>query len=195
MDIKLTIDVTDRLERLCDRMLAALAAKRPAMDPAKEVTVAVSPAEFASVTAAATETPAAAPQEAQEAPKPAKGTTAPEKENKPAEGKKETPRPTEEEPAVKKLAKELDLEPMPFTDADLRRELDATRKRLLGDEPKKNPKYPALTGYIRNLTALTYNASVPSEIPQAQRGGFISDLQSIQPLDNGGYGIPDKTPF
>lgn len=110
------------------------------------------------------------------------------------------PEPVEEERADRVEKKQSEPEadtPAAISDGELRAEMDAARVRLLGENPKKNPRYAELTGFIRNLTADTYGAGVPSKIAQDRRAAFINDLQQITELEDGTYGLPQegKAPF
>lgn len=174
INLNLTVDFSERAGMIVDRIAAALglagntASTRPqeaAGRPEKAVQVII-PEKRESASEAKTE------------PKPE-----PKPETKP-EPKPET------KPEEKSKYEHL-LEP--FTDADLLAEMNKCRKRLLGDEPKKNPHYAALTGFIRNLAADSYGADVPRNIPQEKRGYFINDLRHIEE-EEGVFSLPDDLP-
>ena len=109
--------------------------------------------------------------------------------------------PVEEERAKereeKKQGEPQAATPAAISDGELRAEMDAARVRLLGDNPKKSPRYAELTGFIRNMTADTYGAGVPSKIAQERRSAFINDLRHITELGDGRFGLPgeNKAPF
>lgn len=179
MDVKLTatIDISERVERIANRLLDALARGGDATGPTPT-----------------RERPAEAPGRPVEA---VSG------ENK------AIPQPTErkavksdldrvrEMPGGAELVEKLDLEVAPVTDEELRAALDACRKRLLGAEPKRNPRYSALTGFIRNLVADTYGAAVPSGIPNDLRPNFVRDLESVKIGEDGSFVLPreEGAPF
>ncbi len=102
-----------------------------------------------------------------------------------------------EMPGGAELVEKLDLEVAPVTDGELRAAMDACRKRLLGAEPKRDPRYSALTGFIRNLTADTYGAAVPSGIPNDLRPNFVRDLESVKVGEDGHFILPreEGAPF
>lgn len=102
-----------------------------------------------------------------------------------------------EMPGGAELVEKLDLEVAPVTDGELRAAMDGCRRRLLGAEPKRNPRYSALTGFIRNLVADTYGAAVPSGIPNDLRPNFVRDLESVKIGEDGSFVLPreEGAPF
>lgn len=97
-----------------------------------------------------------------------------------------------EHPGGAELVEKLDLEVMPVSDQELRTAMDECRKRLLGDEPKNNPHYRALTDFIRTMVADTYGAAVLSDIPSDLRPNFVRDMKEIRMDADGKFLLPGK---
>ena len=180
MDVKLTatIDISERVERVANRLLDALTRSGESAGPAPARN---RPAEAAQAPSGRVEAP--------------QGTTPRQAEKKTVQGEFE--RMKAESPDVARLGAALELEPEEVTDEALRAALDACRRRLLGADPRRSPRYSELTGFIRNLTADTYGAAVPREIEQGRRQFFLRDLESITLVDGVGFGLPAerKLPF
>ena len=173
MDVRLTatIDISERVERVANRLLDALT--RSGGDAAEPTPTPQRPVE--------------APGRPSEAVSGESGTTAQPTARKAVKSDLERVR---EMPGGAELVEKLDLEVAPVTDEELRAALDACRKRLLGAEPKRNPKYSALTGFIRNLAADAYGAAVPSGIPNDLRPNFVRDLEALKVGEDGGFILP-----
>lgn len=179
MDVKLTatIDISERVERIANRLLDALARGGEATGPTPT-----------------RERPVEAPG------RPVEAVSGESKAiPQPTEGKavKSDLERVREMPGGAELVEKLDLEVAPVTDEELRAAMDGCRRRLLGAEPKRNPKYSALTGFIRNLTADTYGAAVPSGIPNDLRPNFVRDLEAIKIGEDGSFVLPreEGAPF
>lgn len=172
MDVKLTatIDISERVERIASRLLDALTRGGDATGPTPT-----------------RERPAEAPGRPVEAVSGESKAIPQPTERKAVKSDLERVR---EMPGGAELVEKLDLEVAPVTDEELRAALDACRRRLLGAEPKRNPKYGALTSFIRNLTADTYGAAVPSGIPNDLRPNFVRDLEALKVGEDGGFILP-----
>lgn len=169
MDVKLTatIDISERVERIANRLLDALARVGEATEPTPT-----------------RERPVEAPGRPAGAVSVESGTIPQPTARKAVKSDLERVR---EMPGGAELVEKLDLEVAPVTDEELRAALDACRERLLGAEPKRNPRYSALTGFIRNLVADTYGAAVPSGIPNDLRPNFVRDLESVKIGEDGSF--------
>lgn len=179
MDVKLTatIDISERVERIANRLLDALARGGEATGPTPT-----------------RERPVEAPG------RPVEAVSGESKAiPQPTEGKavKSDLERVREMPGGAELVEKLDLEVAPVTDGELRAAMDECRRRLLGAEPKRNPRYSALTGFIRNLVADTYGAAVPSGIPNDLRPNFVRDLESVKIGEDGSFVLPreEGAPF
>ncbi len=179
MDVKLTatIDISERVERIANRLLDALARGGEATGPTptrgRPVEAPGRPVEAVSG-------------ESKAIPQPTEGKAV----------KSDLER-VREMPGGAELVEKLDLEVAPVTDGELRAAMDGCRRRLLGAEPKRNPRYSALTGFIRNLVADTYGAAVPSGIPNDLRPNFVRDLESVKIGEDGSFVLPreEGVPF
>lgn len=177
MDVKVTIDISDRLHRIAIGLLNALTVKIETEEPTQ-----------------IENTPEKASERLSDSVKAQKGTDVPPSKEKAVKSDIER---VKEMPGGEELVEKLDLEVAEITDGELRAALDECRHRLLGDKPKKNPQYSALTGYIRNLTAIVYSAGVPSDIPTDLRPAFVRDLQAITTGSDGNFMLPgeEAAPF
>ena len=177
MDVKLTatIDISERVERVANRLLDALTRGGEAAEPTPT-----------------RERPAEAPGKPVEAVSGESGAIPRPTERKAVKSDLERVR---EMPGGAELVEKLDLEVAPVTDGELRAAMDGCRRRLLGAEPKRNPRYSALTGFIRNLVA--DGAAVPSGIPNDLRPNFVRDLESVKIGEDGSFVLPreEGVPF